>query len=248
MIKPRNDIADRVDRVACRFQWALEHQNSNAKFARCGEFAVSRLPATILRDEHINPVMQQQRAFGRLVERPAGLNIIGRGQSQRRLHWIHTSDQVVMLRGQLKRGNLLSADGKKYPEGFRSQCLRRRARIGNFRPAVRGHSPPRRAAQDNKRRASLAGRCHGVSRHRRGIWVCGINQRADLVVSQILRKPSDPAKPTRAQRNRLRSRHCGATRQRNSHCEIRAVGKFLRKFARLGRAAENQDVSFHGAR
>jgi len=37
-------------------------RNSNAKFARCGEFAVSRLPATILRDEHINPVMQQQRA------------------------------------------------------------------------------------------------------------------------------------------------------------------------------------------
>ena len=70
MIKPRNHSADRVDRVACRFHWTLEHQNSNAKFARSGEFAVSRLPATILRNEHFNPVMQQQRAFGRLVERP----------------------------------------------------------------------------------------------------------------------------------------------------------------------------------
>ena len=139
--------------------------------------------------------MQQQRAFGRLFERPAGLNIIGQGQSQRRLHWIHTSDQVVMLRSQLKRGNLLSADGKKYPEGFRSQCLRRFTRIGDLSPAICRRGPPRRTAQDNKRCASLAGRRHRMSRHSHGIRVRGINQRADLVVSQILRKPSDPADP-----------------------------------------------------
>lgn len=164
----------------------------------------------------------------------------GLGQWQRPLGWIDQSQQIVVLRGQGKLGQMLSSDGQKNPGRRLGQGGGGGGDVGHAGPVAL----PRRPFQRHKRNPGQGCRLNRIAAHPGGKGVGGINDMADGFGAQIVGQPCHPAKPANPLGQGLRHgcrRATGIGKHRidpsRSQCAGQQTG--------LGRAAQKQDAC-HG--
>ena len=147
-----------------------------------------------------------------------------------------------MLRRAEERGELQPPLGEE-----------RRSRLGSerrggifhgrdFDPPVARLARPRRAGEDDERRAGGAAGGDGVGRHARREWMGRVDDGVDALVREIGGEARGAAEAADAQRDRRRRGIGGRARKREERLDLGVVGDPPRERARFRRAAENEQA------
>lgn len=218
----------------------LQQHDANSERASGGNLAVSRIPAAVFRDHHVDTIRQQQFTIVRFAERAAGEYVACTRHSQRRVDGIHRSHNVVMLRLTDERSDLLPTHCEKYTLRLRAQCLGRSFSINHVSPSIARHRLPGRPTQRQQRRIGLFSCLDSVRRDRIRKGMRGIDQGVDAMVTQIRGESRCSTKAATSGRHGLCERRCRATGKRQRHAQIVASGEAGRELSRFARTAENQ--------
>ena len=147
-----------------------------------------------------------------------------------------------MLRPGCESSQVQAAQRQKDAPGRAGQCRNRGRNVRHKPPVVAGHRVPGGTAERDQRRAGVLRGNNGVPADLRGKRMCGVNKMRDVVHADVVRQPCRAAKAADAGFHRLRLGviHPSGIGQ---HGGFTTFGQSGRKDARLGRAAQDQDVA-----
>lgn len=247
MIDKAERVFDSLNRADIVRLLALDHDHRDTERAGRRDLAVGGRATAVLGDDDLDPVLDQQFAFGSLLERAGRENVMRLGDVEARCDGINAADQIAVLWSTFEVEGLLSADGEEdaFRHGAKSvDCVWDRA---NTRPAITRFLFPDGAAQGKKRNFSAARHDGGVVRDARGEGMGGVDQKIEIFSLQKLGKSVAAAEAAAAGRDRLRHRLCRASGQRKQAVAIGALRQGGGQLPRFGRAAKDQDAVFaHG--
>lgn len=245
MIEPNHRFVDRCHTPACQFGRPFEQQNRYTEHACRGNLAVGSGSATVLGDDDVDGMATQQRTFGLLAERSTPLNVVSMRYRKSRFDRIHAANEVAVLGGLGKAVDLLTPEREKRVKWLRPQSANRVGRALHLGPSVTRNLTPRRATQSKQGRVGLRGCADRMSGDRRSVGMGRIDQRADAVLAQIVRKTIDAAEAAPSHRYRLNQRCRRASGERQGRRDVVPVRELQGKLSCLRSATENQDMSGH---
>lgn len=243
-IKRRRDRADGgyAGRLA-----TLDHDDLDAKLASRPYLRIGCRSAGILCDDSVDAVFTQHSPFVVEFERSAGQNVVAVRYGERRIDGIDAAHEIVMLRGRSEAAGLLPPDGEEDAPRDRTKCADRGVDVIDARPAVATFCLPFRAAERKNRNRRPFGGLGGVRRDHVGEWMGGIDEQRNVFFSQVINQSIDAAEAADAGRQRQRFGIDRAAGKRYGRVAIAALRQGFRQSARLGRAAEDENMRIaHG--
>jgi len=246
MIEPRHCGLERPDRRHLRQRRPAQQHDGNTESARRRDLAVGRGAATVLGDDHVDRVGDQQSPIVGLAEWPTTGDIERVRYRKRRINGLHAAHEIMMLRRSRKDSNLALAEREKHVSRRFAERFHCRRGVGNFDPAVAGYRRPWGAPQCEQGDARGRGGCGCVRGHDCGVGVRRVDESVDALVDEISRKAVRPAEAADSHRRGLCGGRCGAPGERDRYGEIGASGETFRQPSRFRRAAENEDASHVG--
>ena len=244
MIEPGDSLGDRCNGRAIRCGRSPEHEYGDAKRSCRGNLAVRGISPAVLRNDGIDAERLKQLSIAVLRERPTREDVICMRHVERRVHWINTADEVVMLRGAAEWSQLLPSNCEKDAPRTAAQRTNSSRRVRNSHPEIAVRRGPGRSAQTKDRRGGARSRRCGVGGDGFSIRMRRIDQEVDALSTQIFGESLSSPKSTDPNRNRLRSGRCRAAGERYRRGEL-ATGQRERKLASLRSTSQNQDVRAH---
>ena len=248
MTQPRENCIDGLHGMDCGRWRPPQHQHRNAQAARSSNLGIGRFAATVLGDDHIDGVRQQQLTFRLFREGTTVKQIIGKGDWQAWLDCVNASDEIAVLGCRTEGGDFLATDREEHTLGNRSQFSHALLGVGDFDPMVSWDGSPRRATQRDHRCMGQRGGIPRIDGYSRCIRMSGVDQGLNCMSSQVLREARNTAETASADRHRLNCRRGRAARQRYRHAQIAASRQARRQGPRPTRAAENQYGWLHVVR
>lgn len=223
---------------------ALDHDDLKPQLARCLQLGKGGLSAAVLADDDVNPVLPQQFQFLVEAKGPAAQNAGGMGNGERRIDRIDAAHQIDMLGRAVDRRSFLPAGCQKHTPLVRSQRrngLRHRLDAG---PSVTLLRHPGRAFDFQERQAKARRRLSSVVRDARCKGMGSVDQKADVLPSQIVRKPIGATEAAGADVAGQGCRMLRAACKRQCNRQVSAQDKLFRQCPRLRRACQNEDMTF----
>lgn len=247
MIDKAERVFDGFNRAGIVRLVALDHDYRDAECTGGGDLAVSGRAATVLGDDDLDLVVDQEFPFGSLLEGAGREDIARIGYAELRRDGIDAADQIAVLRSAFEVKSLLSADGEENAFRRGAERLGRFHDGANAGPAVAGFPFPGGAAEREKRNSSLACRDRRIVRNARRKGMGGINQKVEFFGSEEIGKPVASTEAAAAGGNRLCHGLGRASGQRKQAVAIGALSQRGCQLPRFGRAAKDQDAVFaHG--
>ncbi len=186
-------------------------------------------------------VVAEEAFFVRLGEGAAGGEEAGAGEGVR-VRGLDAADEVAVVRGGAEGRDLLAADGEEDALGGGAEGLCGARHVGDAGPAVAGLGFPWRTGKDEERGAGLAGGLGGVGGDAAGEGVGGVDEDVDAFGREPAREAFGAAEAAGADIARLRDGIAGAAGEREGHAGVGARGEAGGELARLGGAAQDQDM------
>lgn len=247
MIDKAERVFDSLNRADIVRLLALDHDHRDAERTGGRDLAVGGATAAVLGDDQLDPVLQQQFAFGFLLEGAGRENVMRMRNVEPRHDGIDAADQIMMLRSVFEMEGLLSADREEDAFWRRADGLDRLCDGANTGPAITGLLFPRRTAQSEKRNSGPARRHGSVVRDARRKGMRRIDQNIEIFSLQELGKSIAAAEAAAPGENGLGHGLCRASGQRQQAVAIGAPSQRGCQLPRFGRAAKDQDAVFaHG--
>jgi len=245
MIKPSAGFLDGRDRWRVGQQRAPQHEHWQAKGTRSCDLPVRRAAPTVLRDNDVDAMGLEERAFVRLVKRAPDSQVSGMRHGKRGVHGVHAAHEIMMLGRSDEWRELLAAEREENPARVAAERAGCDSDIQHLDPTIAGSRNPWRSPHRQHGCARLPRCMYRVGGNGGGIGMRRIDQRVDALAGKVLRKSPRTAKTANPDRHRLRCGRSGATRKRKDHVEVRATGKLGCEVPCFRSAAEYQD-SPHG--
>ena len=205
------------------------------------QLGLGACPAGIFGDNMGNSVLLQQVKVARDIKRAARDNGRGVWQRQRAIRRIDQPQQIVVLRFDPKRRQVLLADGEEHAGGPVRQHGHRSRDIGHCGPVIAGGGFPSGAFKGHKRHTGQRACVQSVLADLRGERMRCIDDMGNALVVQELRQPRHTAKTARSHWDRLTVRGRRAPRVGIDRVEVRACQR-LRQLASLSRATQQKDA------
>jgi len=226
---------------------ALDHDYRDVERTGSGDLAVGRSAAAVLGDDHLDPVLRQEAAFGGFLERAGSEDVARIGNVEGRYHRIDTADDVVMMWGALEMERLLSPDGQENAPRRFAECTGRIGDGTDAGPTIARLLFPRGTAQGKKRNAGFV-RCNRrVVRNSRREGMRCVDQKLEILSLEETGKPLAATETAAAHRNRLGHGLRRPSGEREQQIAIRATCQGGGQLPRFRGAAEDQDAVFaHG--
>ncbi len=244
MIQPVQDILKPVKTGARGQPGPVDHDHAQAQFARRLQLGLRARATGILGHDKLNALICHQGQVALGGKRPARNHQPAIRQGQGRRRRIDQPQQIAMLRRMGERLEILLADGQKDPCRRRRQGRHRARDIRHMLPVITPARLPRRALERGQRNAGLMAGRHGVAAHPGGEGMRGVDDRADILVAQIVQQPGHPAKAPHPHRQGLGARHSGAPGI-GKHGIRTAFGQRGGQLRSLGRTAQDKET-WHG--
>ena len=143
------------------------------------------------------------------------------------------------------RSQFLAAHGQEQALWRGPDLAQSGGQAGHLAPTVAGAWHPRRAAQGQQGATGQGRRRNRVFRHSRGEGMGGVDHQIDSLGGQMGGQAGRPAETAQPHRYRLGHRRLGAAGQGHGHRQIAARRQGTGQLARLGGAAENQEMMAH---
>lgn len=229
--------------VSRRRAAALDHDDLKAKQARCLQLGISGLAAAVLAEDDVNPVLAQQGQFLVEAKGPAAQNTGDMGNGERRIDGIDAAHQIDMLGCAVDRRSFLPSGCEEHTPLFCPQRRNRFRHRADADPPVAVLRHPGRAFDFQERQAKALRRLRRVLRHVRCKGVSGVDQKADVLPSQIVHEPFHAAEAARADVAGQGGRMLRAARKRQGNRQVLALDKLFRQCPRLRRACQNEDMT-----
>jgi len=241
MIEPSKGVLDGVYARCIGSRRPAHHNDLNAECARCGDLAMGRAAAAVLRYEDFDLVMRHERTVAGFAERAARRDVCHVRQRQRRIHRIDAADQIMVLRCCRERRELFAADGDKHVSALLSDGVNRRPHVADFGPAISSHGTPWRPAKRHKLHRGFARRCRSAVRNDICVGMRSIDQRVDSLRREMMSQALRTAETAYADRHRMCNRQRGAACERQSHVKAAALSKPFGQLPCFRRTAEDKD-------
>lgn len=197
--------------------------------------------ARVLGDDMRDAVALQQGEVILQPEGTAGDQGCGVGQRQGAFGRIDQTQKIVMLGFGGKSGKRLFADGQKDTARIIGQGGNGGFRIRSHVPVIARPRQPGWTHQRAKRRSRREAGRYSIAADLRGKGVGGIDNMGDLIGANIVRQPHRTAKPTDADRQRLRDRLFGSTRI-GKDCVHPGTRQITGQCRGFGRATQEKDA------
>lgn len=246
MIEPRQRLFDSLDRFDLRQRRAAQHDDRQTQRARRLDLAVGCITTAVLRDDHLDATLPQQRSLARLVKGAATRNVVGVGHREWWDHRVDAAHQVMMLRRARKRHDLVAAERQKGTQRRFAEPGYGGGGVSDFPPAVTWHGDPGRSTQRKQRCSGRSGGGCRIGGNPCRVWMRGIHQNVGLLIRKVRRKAGRAAESSDPHGDRLRGRLRGPARERQGGRYVVPLGQKLRKLSGLRRTAQNENS--HGAR
>lgn len=239
MIDKGERVLHRCDGWDIRQGGALQHDNRKAKRARCLDLAIGRFPAAVFGDDHIDAVALEKRAVLSLGERSARGDVARLWNRKRGVYRIDAPHEIDVLRRSFEGLKLLAAERKEYtPRRFADGVDGTGDRL-HLDPIIACDLLPGRAPQSDELDPGRARGLCCIGGNRGRIRMRGIDQNIDPLIAEIAGEALGAAETSAPHRHRLRRWLRGATRERQGHGELFALGQGAGKDPRLGRATKD---------
>ena len=243
MIEPGKRLLHRRKR---RNLWQCRprhHDHRELKRARCGNLAVGGSPAAVFCHHHVDAMALQQGTVLGLVERPARGDVDRVRHCEWRVDRIDAADEIDMLRCRGERLKLLAPKREEHAARRLPECAHCLIDCRNLNPTVAIGLRPRRAPERQQWHTRLARGFGRVGGDGRGVRVCRVDQRIDLLAAQIVRQAFSAAEAADPHRYWLGQGLSRAAGERQRHRETGAPGKSLSKQPCFDRSAEDEDAA-----
>ena len=245
MIDPRQHLADVMHRPCLRHGGPADHDDGQAKHARCIDLGARALPTGIFRDDQIHAMIAHQ---GKVALQREGTAIHQQMVTRERGRhvWCIDEAQQIMMLGLCGEGfDMHATERQHYTPPRAIKRADSASDVRHMGPAVPLHRSPFRPGEHQVRDARIARRCGGIGADRRGKGMGRIDKMRERSYLEESRQPTRAAKTTDPHRHRLGTRIVGAPGIAQDRA-LAAFGERLGKRARLGRAAKDQDVAHGG--
>lgn len=219
----------------------FDHHDADAERSCSRDFSIGCGAATVLADDDINAVFDQQLALVRLVEWPGCQDVLATGHRERRIDGIDATHQVEVLARAAELVRLLPADGEKDPPWRLAQRSDGRFDIGDRNPVVTVLPRPNRPAEREDRHAGESRGIGGIGGNLVGERMRRIDDQRNILVSDIVGEAGSAAKTTDARFDGQWAGMYCSSGQRNDRMIVVAARQPLGQLSRFGGAAEYQD-------
>ncbi len=203
-VQKGHDLIRLAGNLSCGYKGPVDQDHRQAKLPRGDQLGFSPRAASILGNDHLDPVGLQQGPVTCRVKGAAGNDHLRIRQGQRPDRRVHKAQKIVVLTSRRKGGKVLPTDGEEHPPRGSAKDGGGLCKVSNMRPAVAVASRPGRALQRNHGDARDAAGLCGVLADPRGKRVGGVDQMADVLGAQIGHQAIHPAEPADANRQGLR--------------------------------------------
>ena len=245
MIDPRQHLADIMHRPRLRHGGPVDHDDGQAEHTRRIDLGARPLPTGILRDDQIHAMIAHQGKVTLQCEGAAIYQQMVTRQRGQHVWRIDEAQQIMMLR---LRGEGFDMHAPERQHHTTARAIKRADSaidVKHTAPAVPLHRSPLRPGEHQMRDACISGRRGGIGADCRGKGMGRIDKMRERPCLEESRQPTRAAKTTDPHRHRLGTRIAGATGIAQDRA-LAPFGQRLRKRARLGRAAKDQDVAHGG--
>lgn len=244
MSNPVQNLFDGAGFAPLRRVGPIDHEYRQAEFPGGIDLGAGAFTAGIPGYQKIDPVRFQKVTLRRSCERPSINDDVVMWQPGALLRDVDESQEIMVLRRDLEDRDCRSPDGKENALGRAANRPGGSDRVRHSCPAISGRGRPRRS---RKRDQGHAGGCAGRDRvpaYLGGERVGGVDQVRDGMVLEIVDQACLAAKSADSCRQWLRDgfRHATGVGKRGAQPQ---GGDMRRKRARLGGAAQDQEVWRH---
>ena len=244
MSNPVQNLFDGADFASLRRVGPIDHEYRQAEFPGGIDLGACAFTAGISGYQKIDPVRFQKIALCRFCIRPSINDDIVTWQRRALLRDVDESQEIVMLRRDLEDRDFRSPNCKENAPGSTANRLGGSGRVRHTSPAISGTGRPRRSCKRNQGHASGCTGRYRVPAYLRGERVGCVDQVRDGMVREIVDQARCAAKPADSSRQWLRDgfRYATGVGKRGAQPQ---GGDMRRKGARLGGAAQDQEVWRH---
>ncbi len=243
MIDHPQSILDIFGERRIRRGRALDHDDLDAKNAGRLDLGIGCASPAVLGDDRFYTVRLQKRDFVFGRERPAGKDVVGRRNGERRLYRIDASDEIMVLGRGIGMEGFLSSDRQEDTARGVAERGDRLFDRGDAGPAVAVDRLPARTLEPEQRHGAILCRYPGVCGNAAGKGMGRIHEKVDFLTRKPGCKTARAAEASRSDRHGLRRRLDRAPGQGERDIEIGARGQAACEIAGLGRSAQYEDVS-----
>lgn len=247
MIDQRQQAFDAAGGRHVRQGRAGDHHHLNTERARRGDLAVGGLAATVLADDGVDTVVEEQLSFVGFGKRAAGENIAGVRHIERGYDRIDAAHEIAVLRRGTERACFLPAERKEDPALPAAQCENGSRNAVRHRPAVADDARPSRTTQGEQADTGARRRVRRVGGHARGVGMGRVDQQAGRALPEKFGETVHAAEAAVAGPDALVWRSLGAASQRKQNLGIRALRQPQGDPARFAGTAENKNAVGHDA-
>lgn len=244
MSNPVQNLFDGADFAPLRRVGPIDHEYRQAEFPGGIDLGACAFTAGISGYQKIDPVRFQKTALSRFCKRPSINDDVVMWQRRALLRNVDESQEIVMLRRDLEDRDFRSPNGKENTPGSAANRLGGSDRVRHTSPPISGAGRPRRSCKRDQGHASGCTGRDRVPAYLSGERVGGVDQVGNGMVLEIADQARCAAKPAKSSRQRLCDgfRHATGVGERGAQPH---GGDMRRKGARLGGAAQDQEVCRH---
>ena len=244
MIDPRQHIGDVMNGLRLWQGWPVDDEDGQAERSRRVDLGAGALPSGIFGDDQINGVIAHQGKVSVQRERAAIHQQMVAGQCGWHVWRIDEAQQIMMLR---LRGEGFDMHAPECEHDAAGRAVERSHRAGDVRhtgPAITLPRHPFRTGEHQVRDVRGARSGSGIGADRRSKGMGRVNEVSKSSRLQERGQPFSAAKAADTHRHRLGTGIAGPSGIAQ-HRPLAAFGQSFRQLARLGGAAQDQDVA-HG--
>lgn len=241
MSEPRQDVADRLDRVSINDRGARDHDHRQAEPTGGIDLRARACAAGIARHDMRDRSCTQQIEIALFGEGAARDDDVGVRQRQRCMRFVDDAQNVAVLASGSEWRQMLTPDGEKDPAGGVGEGIGCGTEVGHDSPAVAGDSVPRRPHERDERQICRSAGCDRVAAHGIGKWMRGIDDVGNARLVQIVSKPFGTTEATGADGQWLIDRHLGPACVRVDRIKACAGHRFGQGIC-IARSAQNEDA------
>ena len=209
MTEPVQNLDHGPHDMARRQGWPVDQNDWNPQDSSRFQLGLGATSASVLGDDHLDPVLRQKIQVVCLGKWTAGDHRYGVGKRQGAFGRIDEPQKVVVVRLGSEQRKCLFADRKKDARGFVGQRVGGGFCAGYMLPVVTGSRDPRRTFQHQKRDVGNGACGHSVTAHLCRERVGRIDDMGDAFGLEPLNKPVHSAKAANTHGQRLRDWRVG---------------------------------------